>query len=155
MNVKALNMFKYLFIIILLLISGCHAKIPFVEGDISTGEFNENRTKAAFLYNARVGKKATEISAFPDGGIPKILLQKSAVYIYDISENNLQEIFAYKSDIDRFDAKVSFVNKEIAFSITPRMGWNYEIKNGKNKDVADNYRGIFIYNLRNYKTIRL
>lgn len=155
MHTKSFNMFKYLFIIVSLLLSGCHAKIPFVEGGISAGEFNDNKTKAAFLYNARVSKKATGISAFPDGGTPKILLQKSALYIYDISENNLQEIFTYKSDINRFYARVSFVNKKIAFSITPRLGWNYELKHAKNKDAADNYRGIFIYDLLKNTTTRL
>ncbi|MBW2643227.1 MAG: hypothetical protein JRC89_07600 [Deltaproteobacteria bacterium] len=154
MNTKSFNMLKYLFVISLL-VGGCQAKIPFVTGGISAGEFNENITKAVFLYNARVSKKATGISAFPDGGIPKILLQKSALYIYDISGNNLQKIFTYKSDINRFYARVSFVNKKIAFSITPRLGWNYEIKHGKNKDAVDNYRGIFIYDLLKNKTTRL
>ena len=155
MDTKLFNLFKYLFIIISLLISGCHAEIPFIEGGISAGKFNKNKTKTAFLYNARVSKKATGISAFPDGGIPKILLQKSALYIYDISENNLQEIFTYKADIDMFYARVSFKNKKTAFSITPRMGWNYELKQGKNKDTADNYRGIFIYDLLKKTTTRL
>jgi hypothetical protein len=155
MDTNSFNLFKYLIVIISLLISGCYAEIPLVKGGISAGKFNHNKTKIAFLYHARVSKKATGISAIPDGGTPKILFKKSALYIYEISGNNLQEIFAYKVDINRFYARVSFVNKKIAFSITPRLGWNYELKHGKNKDTAENYRGIFIYDVLKNKTTRL
>ena len=43
MDTKLFNLFKHLFIIISLLISGCHAEIPFIEGGISAGEFNKNK----------------------------------------------------------------------------------------------------------------
>jgi len=75
MDKKLFNLFKYLFIIISLLISGCHAEIPFIEGGISAGKFNKNKTKTAFLYNARVSIRATGISAFPDGGAGNFYLQ--------------------------------------------------------------------------------
>ncbi|MBA7477457.1 MAG: hypothetical protein GH155_05660 [Spirochaeta sp.] len=155
MEIKHFSIFKYFSIIIPLLTGGCYAEIPFVGNRISAAGFNTNKSKAVFLSDAQVSKKARAISAFPDGGIPKILFRKSALYLYDMQGDKLQEIFTYSSNVRGFNSRVSFVNGKAAFSIRPKPGWDYELKHGLDRDIIDNYRGIFIYDLAKNEITRL
>jgi len=93
--------------------------------------WNDEHNKIAFFCSKHAYRKATGISAFPDGGIPEYLLKSVGLYVFNTKTKKLAKAVDFTdltellgTSRSKWKKKLVFNNSNIYYSIVPLMGWD-------------------------------
>lgn len=128
---------KWFFIMIAglsLFLTGCYSDGLFLNYDIYPGaRWNNDHTHVVFVASRQAFRKAKGLSAFPDGGRPKYLVNDVALYLFDPGQKKLTRLVDF-NDLagvmrNRWRADLSFNDSLIYYRIVPHTDWEFYSKN--------------------------
>ena len=126
--------------------------------DYNAATYNADSTELAFFRFVQISQPAKGITAFPDGGRPKVLYKDISLLHYKIGDDQLYNIFNFGSlpyNKTRWENQASFENDYIAFSIRPLGGWDKEInKSPTIIELEKKLKGVFVFNTTNSKLVK-
>ena len=154
---------NYLFLVILIIIvflfNSCYEDYIIIETTYPAQELIDSNY-IVFIHEMQASQPPKGISRFPDGGRHKIIYKNTTLYFYNLIDKTISEItffgnLPYKS----WYYDISGSDNKIFYSIKPRMGWEWRIKNSSNPDKYINLKkqldGIFLYDLKNDENTRI
>jgi len=149
---------KYLIFFVLLFMSGCYKDYINLTIDYDSAVYNKDSTEIAFIRFVRISQAAKGMTAFPDGGKPKVLFKDVSLFKYEIGNDDVAKIFSFGSlpyNKTRWQSHISFQGNNIAFSIIPLGGWeNKAVKNDSLTARRKQLEGIFIYDKLKKKLVK-
>ncbi|MFP4467183.1 MAG: hypothetical protein ACLFP1_09035 [Candidatus Goldiibacteriota bacterium] len=95
---------------------------------------------AMFVASTSAYRRAEGAARFPDGGTPDYLLKKTALYSFDFSSGELNELADF-SDLaritgvspGRWDSRIAYEGQTAYYSVKPAGGWDAYGKTGGDK----------------------
>lgn len=149
-------LFKNLYLILVTLIlvpglPGCYSDINVTCEFQGPGCYDKDSASIWFFHLSEVNRPAKGITAFPDGGIPKILFKKVTLCQFYILKKSLVNIMDYGPmpySASRWKFNLLIRNDSAAFMIEPVSGWENELKWGLDSAFYNKYRFWYIYNIR-------
>ena len=144
---------KFLFFIttITLILSGCYGDINLTSEFNGGGVYDPDSINVFYFHSAEAYRPARGITAFPDGGISKVLFKNVSLYQYNILKKSLVTILDYGPlpySAGRWKFNLMIRNDSVAFMIEPVSGWTNELKWGMDSIIYLKYRFWFIYDIR-------
>ena len=134
------------------MLAGCYGDINVSSEFQTQGSFDNDSLFLYFFHTSVVSRPAKGISAFPDGGIPKILFKKATFSRYDLERKSLVTILDYGSmpwSPSRWKFNISLRDDTVAFMIEPVSGWEKELKWGLDSAFFQKFRYLYRYHIRN------
>ncbi|HUX94442.1 MAG TPA: hypothetical protein VMV47_01810 [Bacteroidales bacterium] len=143
---------KFILLLLSFSVAGCYGDINISCEVQAPGCFDHDSLNLYFFHSAVVRRPAKGISAFPDGGIPKILFKKVTFSRYNMVQKSLETILDYGSmpwSSSRWKYNIYVRNDTVAFMIEPVSGWEKELKWGLDSAYYQKFRYLYVYQLRN------
>lgn len=132
--------------------AGCYGDINVSCEFQSPGSYDQDSLNLYFFHSSVVSRTAKGISAFPDGGIPKILFKKVTFSRYNMVQKSLETILDYGSmpySSSRWRFNIYVRNDTVSFLIAPVSGWENELKWGLDSAFYEKYRYLYKYDVKN------
>ncbi len=142
---------RFVFLILSISQAGCYGDINVSCEFQAPGAFDQDSLNLYFFHSSAVRRPAKGISAFPDGGIPKILFKKVTFSRYNMVQKSLETILDYGSmpySSSRWKFNIYVRNDTVAFLIEPVSGWEKELKWGLDSAFYEKYRYLYIYEVK-------
>ncbi len=103
-NILKKNIILFIFLIpaIIILLSSCrYSEYLTIDYTVfANPHSNQEGTKIAFIASKEAYRKPEGISRFPDGGIPKYLIEDVSAYIYDTKKKSIKKIASFSDLAD-------------------------------------------------------
>lgn len=125
----------------LVLLTSCYSEYIHLNYSLHHGAYsNKENTKVAFILSKNAYRPAKGIAKFPDGGIPKYLLEETCLYIMDRNGNKITKLLdftdlteligSYRSS---WKSKIAYSDSLVFCSVSPVMDWKWYIKQAKDE----------------------
>jgi hypothetical protein len=138
-----------LLLFVFLFFVGCYEDNIHVYEDSSGGLYGQDSTEIYFFKFLSAWQPAAGLTAFPDGGTPRMLINNLSFYRLDRDEDHLQRIYNFGDLPYQKSRWRTFINKQdsiITFGLNPLNGWEREITfDEKIRDLQQKIGGYFVY----------
>ena len=145
-----------IFVFSLFLLCGCYQDSIHISEDYTGGRYGWDSTDIFFYKFISAWKPAAGLSAFPDGGTPKLLYKNVSFYRYDRQRVELNKVFDFNNlpfNKSRWLTSIIRNDSIITFAIHPVSGWETEITLDPTfKKYRQKFGGFFEYNLNRNRT---
>jgi hypothetical protein len=144
---------------LVVLLSGCYGGIHLTTSFGFGAAYSVDSTQVVFVKFIEFYRPAKGISAFPDGGQPKMLYVNSSLYKLDSQSQELLLIYDFgsiRAHSARLRTNVRFTDSSVIFKIAPAPEWKLESKGpsrGVDSTMHNNSNDWLIYDL-NTKIIK-
>jgi hypothetical protein len=140
-----------IFVFSLFLLCGCYQDSIHISEDYTGGLYGRDSTDIFFYKYISAWKPAAGLSAFPDGGTPKLLYKNVSFYRYDRQRVELNKVFDFDDlpfNKSRWLTSITRNDSIITFAIRPVSGWEKEItRDSTFKKYRQQFGGFFGYHL--------
>lgn len=152
-----LYLLKFILPVLFVSFSGCYGDINVKCDFQAPGNYDNDSSNLYFFHSSEVYRPPKGISAFPDGGRPKMLFKKVTFNRYNPEQRLLETIFDYGSlplSSGRWKFHLLVRNDTVTFMIEPVSGWANELKWGLDSCWYSKFRYLCTYETTN-GTIKL
>ncbi|MFP4687604.1 MAG: NADase-type glycan-binding domain-containing protein [bacterium] len=127
---------------------------------------NENGERIAFIASTRAYRKPTGLRRFPDGGIPRYLLEDVSLYLFTPETSELEKVTDFNDLLElvgsyrsSWKTRLVFVDGNLYFHVSPVTDWKWykkqESENTKRtekiKKLEQKYEKYRVYDLETKK----
>lgn len=145
-------------------LSSCHSEYINLNYDVFLGsQWNQERSKIAFVASKTASRSAKGIASFPDGGIPRYLLEDVGLYILSPDDKQLTLIKSFKdltewigSAAARWNCEIVFTDSVVYYHILPSSDWNMRFQGSndslKLESLKKKYSKTYSFNIKNNET---
>ncbi|MBN1409163.1 MAG: hypothetical protein JW956_15285 [Calditrichaceae bacterium] len=142
--------------------SSCYSDYLSVHYEVHwNAQWNTDHSKITYIASKTAYLEAKGIAKFPDGGIPKYLMQDVSLYVFDPCNHKLDIIVDF-NDLTRWigpsrskwKAELLFTDSLIYYEVLPASGWELFLNNAKTEAdstsiaaVRDKYSKSYVINI--------
>ncbi|HUX95948.1 MAG TPA: hypothetical protein VMV47_09475 [Bacteroidales bacterium] len=150
-----------------ILMTSCYFNYIHLKYETYTGAgWNKYHTQIAFAASTSAYQKAQGITAFPDGGTHKYLINNAGLYIIDTTKSELTKLVDF-SDLyelirKNWSVEIIFNDTLIYYKIKPSTEWEQYLKWSNNKKdsleiytLKDKYLSSYYVNILNRNIVRI
>ena len=124
-----------------ILFTSCYSKYVSLDYEVHHGAvWNNEKTCVAFVASKKAYRNATGITRFPDGGIPKYLVNEMSLYLFNVNDLELSVLFNFddlinwkNSSSSLWFVKIAYTDSLIYFNISPTTGWDWYLSHAKSE----------------------
>ncbi len=120
----------------LLFTTSCYSEYVHLDYGLHHGACrNGDHTRVACIISKRAYRPAKGIARFPDGGIPKYLLEEVSLYVYDSRDRSLREAVSFQDLTDyagsyrsSWKSRLAYEGSLVYYRVTPVEGWDRHLE---------------------------